>query len=55
MEESAALLKLASDDPSIKIAAAVEARRTLSQNGVPAMKKLVQTGRALRRPNSRRR
>ena len=44
MEESAALLKLASDDPSIKTAAAVKLGELYSQNGVPAMKKLVADG-----------
>lgn len=44
MEESAALLKLASDDPSIKAAAADKLGELFSQNGVPAMKKLVAAG-----------
>ena len=44
MEESAALLKLASDDPSIKAAAADKLGELRSQNGVPAMKKLVAAG-----------
>ena len=44
MEESSALLKLASDDPSVKIAAADTLGELRSQNGVPAMKKLVAAG-----------
>jgi urea transport system permease protein len=44
MEESAALLKLVSDDPSVKIAAADKLGELRSQNGVPAMKKLVVAG-----------
>lgn len=42
MEESAALLKLASDDPSIKAAAADTLGGLRSQNGVPALKQLVE-------------
>ena len=42
MEESAALLKLASDDPSIKAAAADTLGELRSQNGVPALKQLVE-------------
>ncbi|THJ25518.1 MAG: urea ABC transporter permease subunit UrtB [Nitrospira sp. CG24E] len=44
MEESAALLKLASDDQTIKAAAAEKLGELYSQNGVPAMKKLVAVG-----------
>ena len=44
MEESAALLKLASDDPSIKIAAADKLGELRSENGVPALKVLVAAG-----------
>ena len=44
MEESSALLKLASDDPSVKTAAADKLGELRSQNGVPAMKKLVAAG-----------
>jgi len=44
MEESSALLKLTSDDPSVKIAAADTLGELRSQNGVPAMKKLVAAG-----------
>src|SRR4051812_42182774 len=44
MEESSALLKLTSDDPSVKIAAANTLGELRSQNGVPAMKKLVAAG-----------
>ncbi len=44
MEESAALLKLASDDPSIKAAAADKLGELRSQNGVPALKQLVAAG-----------
>ena len=44
MEESSALLKLASDDPSVKTAAAEKLGELRSQNGVPAMKKLVAAG-----------
>ena len=44
MEESAALLKLTSDDPSIKIAAIEKLGELRSENGVPAMKVLVETG-----------
>ena len=42
MEESAALLKLASGDPSIQAAAAEKLGELYSQNGVPAMKQLVE-------------
>ncbi|MEO8338497.1 MAG: urea ABC transporter permease subunit UrtB [Nitrospirota bacterium] len=44
MEESAALLKLALDDPSIKIAAIEKLGELRSENGVPAMKALVEVG-----------
>ncbi|MGH9423503.1 MAG: ABC transporter permease subunit, partial [Thermoanaerobaculia bacterium] len=44
MEESSALLKLASDDPSVKTAAVQKLGDLYSQNGVPAMKKLVAAG-----------
>ena len=44
MEESAALIRLASDDPSIKAAAAEKLGELRSQNGVPALKTLVETG-----------
>ena len=44
LEESAALLKLASDDPSIKAAAADKLGELRSQNGVPALKQLVAAG-----------
>ena len=44
MEESAALLNLASDDLLIKTAAAEKLGELYSQNGVPAMKKLVAAG-----------
>ncbi len=44
MEESAALLKLASDDPSIKAAAADKLGELRSENGVPALKALVEAG-----------
>src|SRR2546427_9441562 len=44
MEESAALLKLASGDPSIKAAAADKLGELRSQNGVPALKQLVAAG-----------
>lgn len=46
MEESAALLKLASDDPSIKAAAADTLGNLRSQNGVPVLKQLVEAGAA---------
>ncbi len=46
MEESAALLKLASDDPSIKAAAADTLGDLRSQNGVPVLKQLVEAGAA---------
>jgi urea transport system permease protein len=44
MEESAALLKLASEDPSIKISAIEKLGELRSENGVPAMKALVEAG-----------
>lgn len=44
MEESAALLKLASDDPAITVVAADKLGELRSQNGVPALKELVTTG-----------
>ena len=44
MEESAALLKLASGDPSIKAAAAEKLGELRSQNGVPVLKQLVEAG-----------
>jgi urea transport system permease protein len=44
MEESAALLNLASGDPSIKTAAADKLGELRSQNGVPALKQLVAAG-----------
>lgn len=44
MEESAALLKLASDDPAITAVAADKLGELRSQNGVPALKELVTTG-----------
>ena len=44
MEESAALLKLVSEDPSIKAAAADKLGELLSENGVPALKTLVAAG-----------
>jgi urea transport system permease protein len=44
MEESAALLKLASGDPSIQAAAAEKLGELYSQNGVPALKRLVEAG-----------
>jgi len=44
MEESAALLKLASDDPLVKTVAAGKLGELYSQNAVPAMKKLVAAG-----------
>ena len=44
MEESAALLKLASDDASIKADAAEKLGELRSQNGVPALKQLVEAG-----------
>jgi urea transport system permease protein len=46
MEESAALLKLASGDPSIKAAAAEKLGELRSQNGVPVLKQLVEAGAA---------
>ena len=54
MEESAALLKLASDDPSIKAAAADKLGELRSQNGVPAMKKLVAAGESAEATESQR-
>ncbi len=42
MEESAALLKLASGDPSIQAAAAEKLGELYSQNGVPALKQLIE-------------
>ncbi|MBA5867110.1 MAG: urea ABC transporter permease subunit UrtB [Nitrospira sp. CR1.3] len=44
MEESAALLKLATDDPSTKLAAAEKLAELSSQNGVPALRELVKAG-----------
>ena len=44
MEESVALIKLASDDPSIKAAAADKLGELGSQNAVPLMKQLVAAG-----------
>jgi urea transport system permease protein len=44
MEESSALIKLASEDPSIKAAAAEMLGELYSQNGVPALKELVAAG-----------
>jgi urea transport system permease protein len=44
MEESAALLKLASDDPSVQAAAAGKLGELRSENGVPALKALVAAG-----------
>ena len=44
MEESAALLRLASADPSIKTAAVEKLGELRSQNGVPALKNLVAEG-----------
>jgi urea transport system permease protein len=44
MEESAALLKLVSNDPSIKAAAAEKLGELRSQNGVPVLKQLVEAG-----------
>lgn len=46
MEESAALLKLATDDPASKLAAAEILGELLSQNAVPALKELVLAGTA---------
>jgi urea transport system permease protein len=42
MEEAAELLKLASDDPATKIAAATRLGELRSQNALPALKELVQ-------------
>jgi urea transport system permease protein len=44
MEESAQLLKLGADDPSVKMAAAGKLGELQSPNGLPALKELVQTG-----------
>lgn len=44
MEESAALLKLATDDPATKLAAAETLGRLASQNGVPSLKELAAAG-----------
>lgn len=44
MEESASLLKLASEDPSVKAAAATKLGELRSGNGVPALKTLVELG-----------
>jgi urea transport system permease protein len=44
MEESAALLKLASGDPSLQAAAADKLGELRSENGVPALKALVAVG-----------
>ena len=44
MEESAALLRLASNDPSIKVAAAEKLGELRSGNAVPALKALVEAG-----------
>jgi urea transport system permease protein len=46
MEESVTLIKLASDDPSIKAAAAERLGELGSQNGVPVLKQLVEAGAA---------
>ncbi len=46
MEESAALLSLASDDSIIKIAAAAKLGELRSQNGAPSLKELVAAGTA---------
>jgi urea transport system permease protein len=46
MEESAALLSLASDDPAVKIAAAEKLGELRSQNGAPSLKELVAAGNA---------
>ena len=51
MEESASLLKLASDDPSIKAAAATKLGELRSENGVPALKALVEIGAGPRQRN----
>ncbi len=56
MEESASLLKLASDDPSVKAAAAKKLGELRSENGVPALKALGRgSAPAPRRRNRRRR
>ncbi|TKB72781.1 MAG: urea ABC transporter permease subunit UrtB [Nitrospira sp.] len=44
MEESAQLLKLGTDDPSVKTAAAGKLGELQSPNGLPALKELVQAG-----------
>ena len=44
MEESAALLRLASDDPLVRTVAAAKLGELYSQNGVTALKKLVAAG-----------
>jgi urea transport system permease protein len=44
MEESSALIKLASDNPSIKVAAAEKLGELRSGNAVPALKALVEAG-----------
>ncbi|HXX75979.1 MAG TPA: urea ABC transporter permease subunit UrtB [Nitrospiraceae bacterium] len=46
MEESAALLSLTSDDPSIKISAVQKLGELRSQNGAPSLKELVVAGNA---------
>src|SRR5574341_426201 len=46
MEESAALLSLASDDSSVKIAAAEKFGELRSQNGAPSLKELITAGNA---------
>jgi urea transport system permease protein len=43
MEESAALLRLASQDPAARLAAVKKLGNLQSQNGLPALKELVQT------------
>ncbi len=42
MEESAYLLKLAADDPAVKMAAAIKLGELRSQNALPALKELAQ-------------
>ena len=44
MEESASVLKLASDDPSVKATAVNKLGELRSENGVPALKALVEVG-----------
>ncbi|MEP6890357.1 MAG: urea ABC transporter permease subunit UrtB [Nitrospirota bacterium] len=44
MEESASVLKLASDDPSVKATAVNKLGELRSENGVPALKALVEAG-----------